>query len=216
MLSRRQLLASAASASVAATVTAAQPRAAEHSNLLLLSDPNPIATESALGYQRLLGHQQRPFEFAKELDFPRPRYLILPGARVVSGALGSQLYQYAAAGTWLIFESGLCFASSTDIRTQRQILQDFFSIRIDPPSNLGQRTYVHYHWPVHAMVPDFSEFVRVSKADADPIAKIHGEVVGIRKRIGRGGIVFLGSPLGPGLFAEDRESVHLARQIIGI
>ncbi len=39
--------------------------------------------------------------------------------------------------------------------------------------------------------------------------------VAARKSVGRGQIIFLGSPLGPLLLAEDREATLLIRRMIG-
>ena len=221
MLSRRQLLGSVLPAAVAGSCVAWSEQTNPTHLVLLPSDPNAIASESALGYSRVLGSELCPSPVPNQLPSSNLRCLILPGVRALPFALAARLHELAAAGTWLILESGLCFASEREIETQAKVLADVFSLHIDTPrpAQTGARTarsYVQYHWPLPALVPDFSEFTPVRHSDADAIATIHGRVVAVRRPIHRGGIVFLGSPLGPGLFAGDRESSEIATRLISV
>jgi hypothetical protein len=221
MLSRRQLIASALPAAVASSSAAWSEQTNPTHLVLLPADPNAIATESALGYRQLLGRKRCAFTVSNELSNSHFRCLILPGVRALPFTFAARLRETASAGAWLILESGLCFASEREVEIQARVLADVFSLHIDTPrpAQMGLRSgrsYVHYHWPLHALVPDFSEFTPVRHSDADAIATIHGKVVAVRRHIRRGGIVFLGSPLGPGLFAGDRESSELATELVSI
>jgi hypothetical protein len=222
MLSRRQILVSAVSATIAAAGETSSVRQEKLTHLLLTpSESNPIANESALGYSRLLQSAAYSFEASNQLNSTGFRHIVLPGVRALSTTLAASLHKSAAAGSWLIFESGLCFASKRETEIQRGVLAEVFDITIDGTRSTQRggasaRSYVHYRWPLPAMAPDFTEWAAIKYADADAIAAFHNEVVAIRRRIGRGGIVFLGSPLGPGLFAADRESQLIVERMLSI
>ena len=77
----------------------------------------------------------------------------------------------------------------------------------------GSELYVRYRWPHMALIRRFSRVIPISCPDAEAIAHYRGTPVALRRRVGRGGIVFLGSMLGPPLRAEDREARALAAAI---
>jgi hypothetical protein len=74
--------------------------------------------------------------------------------------------------------------------------------------------YVRYHWPADTQIRHFGEFFPVHISGAEGIAIYRGRTVAIRKRIGRGELLFLGSPLGPILAAEDHQAAELAAGMI--
>lgn len=71
-----------------------------------------------------------------------------------------------------------------------------------------------YVWPTPAKVRDFSRAVPVStgassvttRSMCEVIGWIDGWPVAAKRKVGKGTLVFLGSPLGPALWSGDREA----------
>jgi hypothetical protein len=127
----------------------------------------------------------------------------------------SSLRDSALQGACVILESGLAYASDAEIAGQRDALSKYFGIRIAPrlsrPAS-GFR-YIRYHWPIEVLVREFSESAIIDPSRGDPIATVSGQVVAIRKQVGRGSVVYLGSALGPMLLAEDRQAAAWVRSV---
>ena len=78
----------------------------------------------------------------------------------------------------------------------------------------GRVPYVDYAWPVRVRVRDFSrvvpladtESVALGRPPSHVVAWVDRRPVAVRKAVGKGTLVFLGSPLGPALRAGDREA----------
>ena len=66
--------------------------------------------------------------------------------------------------------------------------------------------YVDYSWPHSAKVRDFSRVVPLGPQAGDVIAWVDGLPVALKRQDGRGTLLFLGSPLGPALWAGDAEA----------
>lgn len=66
--------------------------------------------------------------------------------------------------------------------------------------------YITYRWPHDASVRDFTWMTPLSENSGDVIGTVHGTPVAVKRRIGKGLLVFLGSPMGPALAADDREA----------
>jgi hypothetical protein len=69
--------------------------------------------------------------------------------------------------------------------------------------------YIAYSWPASAQIRDFSRVVplgRRSEGAGEIIARVDGLPVALKRRLGRGDLIFLGSPLGPALWAGDAEA----------
>jgi hypothetical protein len=87
-----------------------------------------------------------------------------------------------------------------------------FGVNAERPRNLWRRgfssavPYISYTWPAAVMVRDFSRVVPIRGRGWDQIAEVDGVCVGLARRIGRGRLVVLGSPLGPVLLGGDREA----------
>ena len=116
------------------------------------------------------------------------------------------------SGTWLILESGLCFMPRAEAIGQIRVLRDVFGFEVRPPlTNRG--TYIEYTWPLRRLVRDFSVATPVKCSPAEAIAEFGGVNVCAKRLIGKGGIIFLGSMLGPGLLSEEREAHELGSAI---
>lgn len=77
----------------------------------------------------------------------------------------------------------------------------------------GSELYVRYRWPHMALTRCLSRVIPVTCPDAEVIAHYRGMPVAMKRRVGCGGVIFLGSMLGPNLWAEEREAHELARAI---
>ena len=90
-------------------------------------------------------------------------------------------------------------------------------------SHPGARVpYVDYVWPVRAKIRDFSCVVPLSTAASqtadgaawDVIGRAEGWAVAAKRKVGKGIVVFLGSPLGPALWSGDREARGWLRELL--
>src|SRR5205807_8785254 len=90
-------------------------------------------------------------------------------------------------------------------------------------SHPGARVpYVDYVWPIPTKVRDFSRAVPVSvraslvttRSACEVIAWADGWPVAAKRKIGKGTLVFLGSPLGPALWSGDREASCWLRKLL--
>jgi hypothetical protein len=198
MRTRREVLLNLLSTPVAASFVepAREPQCPQPK---IISEPHCLSEESATGF-RLLVMRNR-----LALGPPFPKVIIAPGARQLSPDAARGLLQEVVGGTWLIFESGLCFMPQDQAAGQARVLRDVFGLNVESP--LASRDgYVEYAWPVQRLVRDFSMVTPVKCSRAETIAEFRGATVCAKRRIGRGGIIFLGSMLGPGLLAEEREA----------
>lgn len=100
------------------------------------------------------------------------------------------------------------------------MLRDAFQVHIESPIDLWPEAkgsaipYVHFTWPVAATVRDFSRVAPLASGAGEIIARVHGLVVGLKRRFGRGNLIVLGSPLGPALWAGDIEARQWLRAVI--
>jgi hypothetical protein len=68
--------------------------------------------------------------------------------------------------------------------------------------------YVDYHWPVPAKIREFAPFKLTPAPEDEIIATFLGQPVGLRRRVGDGTLVTLGSPLGPLFLAGDPDAAR--------
>ena len=170
-----------------------------------------VLRESLLGYQTTLGGL--PVCAAKEVNLlTRSRMVIVPGVGALSSTSVLLLLHLLDSGARLLLECGAGFSDAAEFATHREMLQRFFGITVDAPVDLrssGESVpYVNFEWPRRVMVRDFSRAVAVSGRSGEAIARIGAIPVGLKKRVGNGTLIFLGSPLGPSLRSGDPEA-HL-------
>jgi len=170
------------------------------------------ACESVAGYTGTLANSGTRLLHAKPSSVPRCAVLIVPAALCIRPALRAIVTCLADEAT-VILESGASFAANPAFRAHRAELRDFLQVHVDAPVRLWtagsgrQRIpYVDYTWPNPAKVRDFSRMVPLARQPGEIIAWIEGVPVGLKRQIGRGTLIFLGSPLGPALWAGDAEA----------
>lgn len=206
MPTRREVLLGLIAAPLAASH--ASPVAEFNSEPDIRPEPHCLSQESAQGFGLLL----------KKKTGARQNIIILPASRDLSDRSASELLRKVLAGAWLIYESGLCFSSSQTSLRQCRLLREIFGLDVAPPlsiSGLAPKTfYVQYLWPLEKLVRSFHAITTVRCAPEETIAEFQGMPVCARRFLGNGGVVYLGSMLGVGLFAEEREAHRIGNAML--
>ncbi|HEY6159360.1 MAG TPA: hypothetical protein VIV88_18085 [Gemmatimonadales bacterium] len=145
----------------------------------------------------------------------RCRLLIVPAALDIPPPAVETIVGCLRTGATVLLESGAGFAADRDFRAHRAVLRDHLGVHVEAPVRLWSRPdargmpYVDYSWPASAQIRDFSRVVplgRQSEGAGEIIAWVDGLPVALKRPSGRGTLIFLGSPLGPALWAGDAEA----------
>jgi hypothetical protein len=169
--------------------------------------------ESVSGYQSAFAGLGPRFMRADPRSVPRCEALIVPAALAIPPAAVQAIASCLQGGASVILESGAGFAALTDFRAHRVVLRDYLQVRIESPVQLWSAhassrgiPYIDYTWPYPARVRDFSRVVPLGRQAGEIIAWVDDLPVALKRRSGRGALIFLGSPLGPALWAGDAEA----------
>ncbi len=172
----------------------------------ILEEPHCLSRESARGY-RLLLKNERSVPAGGDL-------IIVAGARRISIETCRALRVRVEAGAWVMFESGVCFSSVEEAAGQAAILERAFDLNVLPRIVTKGCSYVAYTWPHSAMTRTFERVTPIQCVLDERVADFGGAPVCARKRLGNGGVVYLGTMLGPSLFAEEREAHAIGRALL--
>lgn len=194
-LSRREFVAyTAAAISIPA---GERPPASHHHCLVLPVLGQCSLPESVVGYRSALAHVNTSL-------------LVIPAVLEMPQHLRSLISNRLQAGGTVLVESGAGFATDATFARHRRSLRDVLDIEVGAPVNLwaGVRgaPYIDYTWPHAAKIRDFSRAVLVADSAGDVVGRADGLPVALRRRRGSGTLIFLGSPLGPALWAGDAEA----------
>jgi hypothetical protein len=193
MQTRRQLLEGALSVSLAPRVIA---KRAQVPALQIICDSECLSQESAEGFRSLLLETRG--------------ITVLCGVSRVSAERAFRLRERAVSGGSIVWE-----ISPFSTAEQRHVLHETFGMMTRDPITLStDHLYVRYSWPSPALIRAFSAVIPVVCTPNEVIARYCGIPVAMRRRIGRGGLVFLGSMLGPNLRAEEREARDVALRML--
>jgi hypothetical protein len=171
--------------------------------------------ESVLGYQSALtGAGVRVTHAdARWVSPSRCALLIVPTAQEIPPGAVRAILSCLQEGASVILESGAGFASPRGFRAHRLVLRESLQVRVEAPVPLwlahtrsGGIPYVDYTWPCSAKVRDFSRVVPLGRQTGEVIAWVDDLPVALKRQAGRGTLIFLGSPLGPALWAGDAEA----------
>ncbi len=153
--------------------------------------------------------------FARAMRAGAPgRVFVLPAA----SGWDASVPRRVRSGQVVLFESGGGFADEKDRAAQREGLERAFDLRVGAPVALwgnGRRpSYVEYEWPVRARVRDYSVVMPVRGGQT--IARVDGLGVAALVRVGAGALVFLGSPVGPGLWTGEAEALSWLAAVLAM
>ena len=175
--------------------------------------------ESLSGYTSALGCLGAPVRGADARSLSRCGLLLVPAAVDVPPPAVAAIVGCLRAGGTVLLESGAGFASARDYAVHRAVLRDHFGVDVGAAVALWSSPreqgipYVDYTWPCRARVRDFSRVVPV-EGPGEIIARVHGMRVSLKRRSGRGTLIFLGSPLGPALLAGDGDAKRWVRHLV--
>ena len=168
-----------------------------------------LLPESCAGYAAALTtlgvdweRRDRPFD-------DRPTTIIVPMALVGTAEVAAFLMSRAASGSTVILETAVAFFESVrGWLAERALLETGMGVAIAGPELLWRRRktgipYLELTWSVRATVRDFSRLTPMVVPMRAAIATIEGMPAATKRRVGKGTLVVLGSPLGPALGAGD-------------
>jgi hypothetical protein len=221
-ISRRKFLETTACGAASLAWSGREASASDAADCLLLDLPgNCSLPESFRGYETALTEAAVRFIKGGAEIMSRCSTLIVPAASRLNVDLVCKLSALMESGSCILLESGLGFAEQDVFEAQRRILRTYLGLSVERPVHLWVDTenhydspYVDYIWPFRMKVRDFSPVVPVSPREGNVIGWAHGLPVALKRRLGKGKIIFLGSPLGPALLAGDIEARRWVCQLI--
>lgn len=161
--------------------------------------------ESVSGFQRTLGAAV----VRSDLPATTPATLIVPAAVDLQPVAARAIGNCLEASGRVILETGLPFAPVGRVASHRTALVELLGIHIGPPVSLWSPAgapripYVDFNWPGRALVRDYSHVVPLEARGDTVIAAVDGLPVALTGSRGKGRVIFLGSPIGPALWAGD-------------
>src|SRR5256885_875566 len=177
-------------------------------------DPNNYDCESAQGYRSALSPGRWWGRSVGDPDpFANLSFLVAPYVVSLDPGFSDCLVQALQSGTTVLLESGAGFADHYMFRQHRRWLRENLAIRVVQPrdpwanrSTPGAR-YVEFTWPRRVTIRDFSHVVALADEQPGEIIAWAGDLaVALRRRVGKGTLIYLGSPVGPALWAGDPEA----------
>lgn len=210
-VTRREFLFGAAATAATLSLRSRGRRASLGGGCILLDLGEHCALrESLAGYQAALAG----------VESVAGSVLIVPAAGAMAGAAARRIVRHVEQGGTLILESGATFAppASAAFRDHRDALREVLGLDVEPPRALGREgtrvPYVEFRWPSPTLVRDFSAIVPVDARDGEQIARVEDTTVALARRRGRGMLIFLGSPIGPALWAGDAEARRWLHEVL--
>lgn len=179
-------------------------------------DPNNYDCESAQGYRSTLSPGRWWGRSVGDPDpFARLSFLVAPYVVSLSPGFSDCLVQALHSGTTVLLESGAAFADHGTFRHHRRWLRENLALRVVQPrdpwanqSTPGAR-YVEFTWPLRVKIRDFSRVVALADEQPGEIIAWAGDLaVALRRRVGKGTLIYLGSPVGQALWAGDPEATR--------
>ena len=199
---------------LAAGLPGVSPEVTRRGCVLLDLNGGGCFRESASGFESALTSAGAPWmrADARWMVPSRCALLIVPAALEIPPPAVRAIVSCLQAGASVIVESGAGFAANREFRAHRVALRDYLQLQIEAPvdlwpDNSSQRIpYVDYSWPRPAKVRDFTRVVPLGRQAGEVIARVDGLPVALKRSSGRGNLIFLGSPLGPALWAGEAEA----------
>lgn len=183
--------------------------------LLMGSQTTRASSESFAGYRSALAESGVAFATSSNTAcyLVTTRCIILPEVVFANAGEVEWLKERLQKGATVLLEAGSAFLNSTEFDFQKRLLKSGLGLNLHPAVNAWagngsskESPYVDYEWPAAVKIRDFSRVIPVEGVGAETIAWFRGMPLAIMRRIGKGTLVFLGSPIGPHLLAGDKEA----------
>jgi hypothetical protein len=179
----------------------------------MYSDPNNYDCESMQGYWSALSPKPWWASAGDPDPFARLSLVIAPYVMTLLPYFLECVTRFLQRGTTVVIESGAGFADHGTFRQPRRWLRENLGVRVlsprDPWANQstpGAR-YIEFSWPRRVKIRDFSRVVAPADQQPGEIIAWAGDLaVAFRRRVGKGTLIYLGSPVGPALWAGDLEA----------
>lgn len=149
-------------------------------------------------------------------ELPQADLYCVPAAAELHADFMRGLRVRVEAGSSLLLESGLAFTKPAAVAGQRSLLLEAFGVSFHAPVTLDlscRVPYVDLFWPRPAKIRDFSRLVPISAPDAQVIGQHRQWPIALKRELGKGTLIMLGSPLGPALWTGDREAKSWLRAL---
>jgi hypothetical protein len=215
MQTRRELLLTLSTLPAAAAV---MPRSATRSlrELEIVTEPHCLSEESARGYRTLVSGFGLSEFGASGLGRGRETAIVLPASCRLCYGKAEALLGSVRRGCLLILESGIAYSSPEEARGQARILNDVFGIRTGEPIEVSghEASYISYNFAEPFLIRTFGAIVPVRCTPKETIANFAGTAVAMRRLMGEGEVVYLGSILGVGLLAREREARQVGQALL--
>ena len=228
-LTRREFLGVTAGAvgmvAVPQRLTAVQPRPEPFERWwTMYFDPNNYDCESAQGYRSALSPGRWWGRSVGDPDpFARLSFLVAPYVVSLGPGFSACLGQALQSGTTVLLESGAGFVDEWAFRQHSRWLREGLGIHVAPRVDLWAKwadgddanaPYIEFTWPRRATIRDFSRVVPPAEEPRENIIAWAGDLpVAFRRRVGKGLLIYLGSPVGPALWAGDPEATRWVQAI---
>ena len=195
-------------------LVAAEPRSEAFQRWwTMYSDPDGYDCESMRGYWSELSSRQWWGSAGDPDPFARLSLVIAPYFVTLLPYFSACLGRAVLGGTTVVIESGAGFADHCMFRKHRRWLRENLAIRVVSPrdpwanrSTPGAR-YIEFTWPRRVKIRDFGRVVApADQQPGDVIAWAGDLAVAFRRRVGKGTLIYLGSPVGPALWAGDADA----------
>jgi hypothetical protein len=202
-MTRREVLAACLLPAVSLTDRAAS--ALPFRGVSIIAEPHLLSRESAAAFGALLARQPPMCSVT----------ILLPGAKHVPLRLAWQIQELAENGATVLWESGLAFSDQGCAELQRRILAQVFGLLLGQPliTSSGQAQYIAFD-ETRALIRPFGSTFPVFCNQGDVIAHFSGAPVCLRKKVGRGQLIYLGAMLGPHLLACDPDALRAATHLL--
>lgn len=171
--------------------------------------PDLLAEESLAGFRSVMPAGSLISDFTPEKNW-RGERIVVPSAQALSREHIAPLLDSIEHGAWVIWERAAGFGPE-NARDGSELLCDALGLQMRRRVRVQSSMYVHYRWPVVAMVRAFHRPAVLDCAPGEVIAEYDGAPVAMKRGYGNGGIVFLGSMLGPGIRAGEPEARQVAQ-----
>jgi hypothetical protein len=120
----------------------------------------------------------------------------------------------ARRGATVLIDLSDGFAPSSDIARTRIEIYRHLGIEVARPVKCSSGEYIHYQWPLPAQVRHFTRISFIAPGESETIAHLGSKPISIRKEIGMGSVILLGSTLGSLLLAGDEQAEDIFTSLL--